>query len=75
MEKEAKARIRINRLLEHSGWRFFDDENGQANIALEVNVKIRKKQVDEFGDDFEKTDIWKGDCCYTVATINRRLFK
>ncbi len=26
MEKEAKARIKINRLLEHAGWRFFDDE-------------------------------------------------
>ena len=56
MEKEAKARIRINRLLEHSGWRFFGNENGPANIALEVNVKIKKKHVDEFGDDFEKTD-------------------
>jgi len=32
MEKEAKARIRINRLLEHAGWRFFDDEKGPANI-------------------------------------------
>ena len=55
MEKEAKARIRINRLLEHAGWRFFDDENGPANIALEVNVKIKKKVIDKFGDDFEKT--------------------
>ena len=40
MKKEAKARIRINRLLEHAGWRFFDYENGPANIALEANVKI-----------------------------------
>ncbi len=50
MEKEAKARIRINRLLEHAGWRFFDDENGPGNIALEVNVKIKKKVLDQFGD-------------------------
>jgi type I restriction enzyme R subunit len=55
MKKEAKARIRINRLLEHAGWRFFDDEKGPANIALEANVKIKKKVIDQFGDDFEKT--------------------
>ncbi len=28
-EKEAKARIKINRLLEDSGWLFFDD--GEKN--------------------------------------------
>jgi len=55
MQKEAKARIRINGLLQHTGWRFFDDENGPANIALEANVKIKKKVLDQFGDDFEKT--------------------
>ncbi len=27
--KEAKARIKINKLLEESGWRFFDDEIGR----------------------------------------------
>ena len=32
--KEATARIKINRLLEAAGWRFFDDANGRANIAL-----------------------------------------
>ena len=52
--KEAKARIKINKLLEAAGWRFFDDENGPANIQLEVNVKLTKKQIDEYGDNFEK---------------------
>ena len=52
--KEAKARIKINKLLEEAGWRFFDDENGPANIQLEANVKISKKQIDEFGENFEK---------------------
>ena len=52
--KEAKARIKINKLLEAAGWRFFDDENGPANIQLEANVKITKKQIDEYGEDFEK---------------------
>lgn len=30
---EAQARIKINRLLENSGWRFFDDAAGKANIV------------------------------------------
>jgi len=54
MAKEALARIKINKLLEKAGWRFFDDENGAANIALENNVKITKTKIDEYGDDFEK---------------------
>ncbi|XLQ20180.1 MAG: DEAD/DEAH box helicase family protein [Candidatus Moraniibacteriota bacterium] len=51
--KEAQARIKINTLLEDAGWRFFDDENGPANIQLEANVKIKKEDVDNQGDDFE----------------------
>lgn len=54
-DKEAKARIKINKLLEASGWRFFDDENGPANIQLEPNVKITQTDIDAFGHDFEKT--------------------
>ncbi len=52
-QKEAKARIKINKLLEEAGWRFFDDKNGKANILLENNVKLTKHMLDEFGDDFE----------------------
>jgi type I restriction enzyme R subunit len=55
MAKEAKARILINAILQRSGWRFFDEENSPANIALEANVKIRKKILDALGEDFEKT--------------------
>ena len=51
--KEAKARIKINKLLEVSGWRFFDSQEGRANIALEPNVKLTKTQVDAWGNDFE----------------------
>ena len=53
--KEATARIKINRLLEASGWRFFDDTNGRANIALERNVKLTHEDVDELGNNFETT--------------------
>ena len=38
MSKEAHARIKINKLLEAAGWRFFDNEQGKANIALEANA-------------------------------------
>ncbi len=55
MQKEAKARIKINDLLQKSGWRFFDDANGKANITLETNAKLTQKEVDALGSDFEKT--------------------
>ena len=55
MQKEAKARIKINKLLEDAGWRFFDDQNGIANIVLENNVKMTQEDMDAFGNDFEKT--------------------
>jgi type I restriction enzyme R subunit len=53
--KEAKARIKINKLLEESEWRFFDNPAGKANILLENNVKLTETKFDEFGQDFEKT--------------------
>lgn len=52
--KEAKARIKINKLLEAAGWRFFDSDDGPANIQVEANVKITKKQFKDFGENFEK---------------------
>ncbi len=53
-DKEARARIKINKLLEEAGWRFFDGEQGRANIVLEPNVKITSAQIDDLGQDFEK---------------------
>lgn len=47
--KEAKSRIKINKLLEEAGWRFFDDKNGKTNIHLESNVKL-----EDLGEDFER---------------------
>ena len=55
VQKEAKARIKINKLLEKAGWRFFDDKTGKANIQLEPNISINRKELDSQGDDFEKT--------------------
>ena len=55
MKKEAQARIKINKLLEEAGWRFFNDKNGKANIVLEGGITLTPEYMDEFGDDFEKT--------------------
>ena len=54
-KKEAKARLKINKLLEESSWRFFDKGNKSANVVLEQNVKITKTYFNELGEDFEKT--------------------
>jgi type I restriction enzyme, R subunit len=51
--KEAQARVKINKLLEAAGWRFFDDAQGRSNIVLEPNIKLTQAQVDALGNDFE----------------------
>lgn len=53
--KEAKSRIKINKLLEESEWFFFDTEKNKANIALEANTKLTKNLIDDLGENFEKT--------------------
>ncbi len=52
---EAKARIKINKLLEEAGWLFFPENGKPANIVLESNTKITQQQLNDLGDDFEKT--------------------
>src|SRR5438552_2434826 len=53
--KEATARIKINKLLEAAGWRFFANGNESANICLEHNVTITPPELEALGEDFEKT--------------------
>ena len=52
---EATARVKINRLLERAGWRFFAEGDEPANVRLEPNVEIKQTDLDALGDDFEKT--------------------
>lgn len=61
---EAKARIKINKLLEEAGWRFLDNDNGRANIELEKGVKLSKRDIDNLGENYEKTR--KGYLDYTL---------
>jgi hypothetical protein len=56
-DKDAKARIKINKLLEESGWRFFDlptgqagDKLGKATIKLDSSIKLA-----DLGDDFHNS--------------------
>ena len=53
--KEATARIKINKLLESAGWRFFPENGAPANISLEPGVTITSSALDSLGDNFEKT--------------------
>ena len=52
-DKEAKARIKINKLLEESGWRLLDERDMKANVVLENNVKLSTKTLNDWGEDFE----------------------
>ena len=51
---EAAARVKINKLLEEAGWRFFAEDGKPANIRLEPSVTIKAADLDGLGDDFEK---------------------
>ncbi len=63
---EATARIKINKLLEAAGWRFFDEADKPANICLEPSVKIGRSDLDALGDDFEKTTGYIDFSCWTT---------
>ncbi|MCX7248275.1 MAG: DEAD/DEAH box helicase family protein [Burkholderiales bacterium] len=53
--KEATARIKINKLLEAAGWRFFQEGDASANIRLEPGVTIKSTDLDALGANFEKS--------------------
>jgi type I restriction enzyme, R subunit len=54
-DKEATARIKINKLLEAAGWRFFREGDAPANIRLEPSVTIKSADLDALGANFEKS--------------------
>jgi len=53
--KEATARIKINKLLEAAGWRFFPETDAPANIRLEPSITIKSSDLDALGNNFERT--------------------
>jgi type I restriction enzyme R subunit len=52
--KEATARIKINKLLEAAGWRFFSEYGKPANIRLEHTTTLTPDHLNSFGENFEK---------------------
>lgn len=54
-KKEAAARLKINKMLEESGWRLIDDVNGRANIDVETRLNPGKTlDPTQLGDDFSE---------------------
>ena len=52
---EATARLKINKLLERAGWRFFPEGGKAANVRLEPSVSIKPNDLDALGEDFDQT--------------------
>ncbi len=48
MQKEAKARLKINKLLEEAGWRLVDDGENKANVKVESHTRL-----EDLGDNYE----------------------
>jgi type I restriction enzyme R subunit len=77
--KEATARIKINKLLESAGWRFFADAKGAVNIQLEPNVTVKTQDLDALGENFEKSSkgfpfiVLEVKTEQTLVTTNREL--
>jgi len=55
-KKEAAARLKINKLLEESGWFLFDTDKQRANVDVETRLQPGEKiNPHNMGEDFENT--------------------
>jgi type I restriction enzyme R subunit len=54
-KKEAAARLKINKMLEESGWRLLDEQNLRANVDVETRLSPGEKiDPTAMGDDFDE---------------------
>jgi len=54
-KKEAAARLKINKMLDDSGWRLLDTDNLRANVDVETRLNPGKKvDPSQMGEDFDK---------------------
>lgn len=67
---EAKARVKINKLLQAAGWRFEDTSEGKANISLESGVKF--KDLDEDLKDAVTQDGRRGSIDFLLLDKDKR---
>jgi len=56
MVNEAQARLRINALLQQSGWCLSELDGGKVNVKVEDHIVIGEEADTNFGNDFEKHD-------------------
>jgi len=54
MANEAQARLRINALLQQSGWHLTEFDGGKVNVRVENHLIMGKGKDDSLGVDFEK---------------------
>ena len=70
-KKEAAARLKINKMLEESGWRLLDSPDQRANVDVETRLNPGKKiDLDKIGDDF--ADIQGGFIDYLLLDDNQK---
>jgi type I restriction enzyme R subunit len=70
-KKEAQARIRVNKLLEQAGWRFFPDAAGPDNIICECRLTRKTYNPNtDLGNDFDKTS--HGFVDYLLLNLERK---
>lgn len=70
-KKEATARLKINAMLQDSGWRLIDDENGRANVDVETRLNPGQDiNPNNAGGDFE--NIKGGFIDYLLLDDNRK---
>ncbi|MBA2869447.1 DEAD/DEAH box helicase family protein [Methanococcus maripaludis] len=69
MGNESTSRIKIDRLLQEAGWRFFEDEEGPATIFTEYVIPIETAVESKNGTVLKK-EYKKAD--YVLCTDNKR---
>src|ERR1041384_552057 len=70
-KKEAQARIRINKLLELAGWRFFPEDGKPDNIICESRISRTVYSPGfNLGNDFEKCP--HGFVDYLLLNLERK---
>jgi type I restriction enzyme R subunit len=70
-KKEASARLKINKLLEESGWTLIDEDSKRANVDVETRLRPGEKvNINEAGEDFE--NVKSGFIDYLLLDDNQK---
>lgn len=70
-KKEASARLKINKLLEESGWRLVDTDGKRANVDVETRLNPDESiNIHNAGEDFE--NVKEGFIDYLLLDDNQK---